>query len=144
MDLTISEMTLSDYDEVAALWESAEGVGLSGSDSKQGVGAFLERNPGLSFVARAAGELVGAVMCGHDGRRGYVHHLAVAPTARRRGIGRALVDKCLAELRSIGIQRCHLLAFSTNLSGRHFWEAVGWVARDDLIVMSTDVDAQDS
>jgi ribosomal protein S18 acetylase RimI-like enzyme len=143
VDFTISEMTPSDYDEAALLWESTEGVGLSGGDSRQGVGAFLERNPGLSFVARTAGELVGAVMCGHDGRRGYLYHLAVVPRSRRRGVGRTLVEKCLAELRSIGILKCHLLAFSGNLPGRRFWQAVGWTARDDLTVMSADLDAQE-
>src|SRR5215471_3680247 len=104
----IELMSLDDYDEVIALWQSAEGVGLGESDTRDAIAAYLKRNPGMSFVARHEGELAGAVLCGHDGRRGYLHHLAVAPPHRRNGLGRKLVAKCLAELKRRGILKCNI------------------------------------
>lgn len=136
MGLAIGPMGLDDYDDMMALWRESEGVGLSGADSRDGVAAFLAHNPGLSLVARDEGRLVGAVLCGHDGRRGYLHHLAVAPEYRRRGIGRALVDGCLARLAAIGIEKCHIWVYAANGDGAAFWSAIGWGPRDDLRIMS--------
>jgi putative acetyltransferase len=90
----ISEMTIAEYDEVLALWQATEIMGLSEADSREGVAAYLQRNDGLSLLARHSGRLVGAVLCDHDGRRAYLHHLAVARDFRHRGIGRALVAIC--------------------------------------------------
>jgi putative acetyltransferase len=132
----ISEMTLADYDEVLALWRATENVGLSDADSRSGVQAYLERNAGLSLVTRYDGRLVGAVLCGHDGRRGYLHHLAVAADFRNRGIGRTLVNECLARLAALGIQKCHAWVYHENAAGQAFWERVGWAPRTDLKVMS--------
>jgi len=84
-DMDIREMTIGDYDEVLALWKGTEGVGLTPADSRQNVARFLARNPGLSLVARAGGKIVGAVLGGHDGRKGYLYHLAVAPAIAARG-----------------------------------------------------------
>src|SRR5262252_6294995 len=95
----IEPMSMADYDEVFALWQSAEGVGLGESDTRRAIAGYLRRNPGMSFVARQEGELAGAVLCGDDGRRGYLHHLAVAPRYRRQGLGRRLVVACLAALK---------------------------------------------
>jgi GNAT superfamily N-acetyltransferase len=92
----ITVMQPDDYDAVLALWQRCEGVGLTPSDSREAVRAYLIRNPGLSFVARQDGKIVGAVLCGHDGRRGYLYHLAVAPENRHQGLGRAIVDACLS------------------------------------------------
>ncbi len=127
------------YDRVIALWQRCEGVGLSSADNRDNIEAYLRRNPGMSFVARRQGEMVGAVLCGHDGRRGYVHHLAVDPRHRRQGIGRSLVDHCLAALGAAGIQKCHLFIFGLNEGGRRFWEAIGWEFRQDVGVMSRHV-----
>ena len=86
MNVTLRAMTIDDYPEVMSLWRQTEGVGLTESDSEEGIDAFLRRNPGMSAVAVAiSGELLGAVLCGHDGRRGYLHHLAVVPSAENRG-----------------------------------------------------------
>ena len=133
-------MSLDDYDEVLALWERSEGIGLSSADSRESIGRYLERNPGTSFVARDVGRLVGAVLCGHDGRRGYLHHLAVEPSHRRLGIGDALVSQCLEGLRSVGIGKCHLFIFRENVDGQAFWRSVGWDDRADLKVMSRTID----
>ena len=112
----IMEMTAQDYEEIAGLWWNTEGIGLDDdTDNREGIAAYLARNPGLSYVARQQGQIVGAVLCGHDGRRGYLHHLAVVLGHRHRGIGRALVEACLAKLGSIGIQKCNLFLFSGNV-----------------------------
>ena len=132
----ITAMSASDYDEVFALWEKSEGIGLSGADSRESIGRYLKRNPGLSFVARDGGKLVGAVLCGHDGRRGYLHHLAVKPSHRRQGIGEALVARCLVGLRAAGIGKCHLFIFHENIEGQAFWRSVDWKDRADIKVMS--------
>ncbi len=132
----IREMTIQDYDAVIALWQSADGVGLSDADSCEAIGRYLARNPGLSFTAWDGDLLVGAVLCGHDGRRGYVHHLAVRPSHRRQGIGKALATRCLDALAAEGIDKCHLFVFAVNDRAIAFWKRVGWGQRVDLVVMS--------
>jgi ribosomal protein S18 acetylase RimI-like enzyme len=140
MNITISPFTIDAYDQVIDLWRQAEGVGLSSADSRESIQAYLERNPGMSFIAEQNGTLVGAVLCGHDGRRGYIHHLAVHPDYRWQGIGRQLVDRCLAALQEVGIQKCHLFIFNQNLSGIRFWESVGWTKRSDIGVISKTIE----
>ncbi len=132
-------MTAEDYDEVFRLWESAEGVGLTDADSRDGVEKYLGRNPGMSLVACQDGQIIGAILAGHDGRRGYLHHLAVAPPHRRQGIGSALVRECLARLAAAGIQKCHAWVYQRNLEAQAFWLKTGWSLRDDLVVMSREV-----
>ncbi len=136
MTLHFRALTLADYDAVHALWQSSEGVGLSDADSREAIGRYLARNPGLSFTAWDGNELVGAVLCGHDGRRGYVHHLAVKPSQRRQGLGKALAARCLAALAAEGIDKCHLFVFANNADAIAFWRSVGWSQRVDLNVMS--------
>ncbi len=132
---------MADYGAAYSLWEKAEGIGLSQADSRENIARFLERNPGTSFVATAEGRLVGAVLCGNDGRRGFLHHLAVSPDQRRSGIGRALVDRCLAALAAAGMRKCHIFVLADNGEGQRFWERVGWEKRTTLVVMSHDVPA---
>lgn len=136
MSVVIREMTIGDYDEVLGLWRTSEGVGLSDTDSEEGVARFLERNPGLSFVACDGEHLVGAVLCGHDGRRGYIHHLAVSKSHHRQGLGRALVEQCLSTLRRGGIGKCHIFVFGDNQDTITFWRNIGWTQRVELIMMS--------
>ena len=136
MPLTIRPMTMPDYPDVRCLWESCDGVGLSDADQPDKIEAYLERNPGMSFVALQDERLVGAVLCGHDGRRGYLNHLAVHTGHRHQGIGRRMVAHCLAALQEAGIAKCHLFIFSSNQSGRKFWQRIGWELRDDLAVAS--------
>ena len=136
MDIDIAVMTIADYKEVYGLWEGSDGIGLSAEDSEESIQIYLERNPGLSFVARCEGKLAGAVLCGHDGRRGYIHHLAVDAQSRRKGVGRRLIDRCLSALEQAGIPKCHLFRFADNEEGLMFWETTGWSERTDLRVMS--------
>ncbi|MBD3367784.1 MAG: GNAT family N-acetyltransferase [Candidatus Eisenbacteria bacterium] len=129
-------MSAADFDDVEALWKASPGVGLYPGDDREGIERFLERNPGLSFVAREDGRMVGAVLCGHDGRRGYVTHLAVDDAHRGEGIGRRLVESALSALASAGIEKAHLFVFQENEGAREFWKRVGWRERGDLVTMS--------
>lgn len=123
----------ADYDDVLALWRRTEGMGLREADSREGIERFLSRNPGLSLVARdAQGPLLGVVLVGHDGRRGLLHHLAVAPEARRRGIGRALALRAIAALEAEGIKKAMLFVKIENEGGRAFWESLGFGLRGDV------------
>ncbi len=139
MDYEIRQMTMADYDEVYALWEASEGIGLSAADEREGIAHFLERNPGLAFVACAGTELVGAVLVGDDGRRGYLHHLAVSAAYRHQGLGRALVERCLVALGERGIRKCHIFVYGGNQGGLAFWEEVGFYPRPELVLMSHDI-----
>jgi putative acetyltransferase len=139
MSVAIREMRITDYDEAIALWQATEGVGLSTADSREAITRYLARNPGMSFVARQEGLLVGAVLCGHDGRRGYLHHLAVQAGCRGQGLGKALVERCLSALAAEGIDKCHLFVYKTNEGGRAFWRKTGWFDRDTLVLMSKDI-----
>ena len=136
MGVEIREMTIADYEPVYALWKKSEGIGLSDADSKEGIKRFLARNPGFSFVAVDAGEIVGGALCGHDGRRGYIHHLATIKTHRCQGIGRSLVGRCMYALMRIGIGKCHLFVFGDNQGAIGLWEKVGYSQRVELVMMS--------
>ena len=136
MSIEIAQMSGQDYDEVAALWRGIEGIGLDDdTDSKQSTASYLQRNPAMSFVARDNARIVGAVLCGHDGRRGYLHHLAVDPSYRNRGIARALVDRCAGALASAGINKCNIFVFEDNHPALAFWERVGWAHRSDIVFL---------
>ena len=136
MRCTIRRMSVRDYDAVVSVWRSIPGVGLDDdSDSRSGIARYLKRNPGLSFVACSGGRIVGAVLAGHDGRRGYLHHLAVAPSHRRLGIGKGLVNRCLRALASRRIPKCNIFLLQSNASGKAFWEHNGWNLRSDLSVL---------
>ncbi len=137
MPVRIRPFAFVDYPDVLPCWRrcDGEGVVVGSADEPEAIRVFLERNPGLSFVARTeADTCVGSLLAGHDGRCGYLHHLAVDEAWRRQGLGRRLVDAALAALAAAGINRCHLLAFADNRIGVAFWEAVGWRCRDDLVV----------
>jgi putative acetyltransferase len=136
MDIELREMTIQDYQTAYQVWKNSEGIGLSDADSKQGIKRFLVRNPGLSFIALDGEQVVGAALCGHDGRRGYIHHLAVVDSHRKRGIGRSLVNRCMFALMQIGIAKCHLFVFGDNQGAIEFWKHVGWTQRVELMMMS--------
>lgn len=137
--ITYAPMTIEAYDAVIGLWHGMPGIGLhvDEADSRHGIAAYLRRNPGMSVVAHDGARLVGAVLCGHDGRRGYLSHLAVYPAYRGRGIGREMMRRCLAALRSEGIAKCTILVYTDNTDGQAFWERHGWRQREDLRCMQT-------
>jgi len=142
-------MTIDDYDGVYALWNGSLASARDIDDSRGAVAGFLRRNPGLSVVAvedeeqenlrlqkRSDGappQVVGSILCGHDGRRGYLYHVAVDAARRREGVGQAMVKACLANLRAEGIHKCALIAFTDNDAGNAFWDAMAFAQREDVI-----------
>lgn len=122
-----------DYPNLRQLWESCPGVGLNEvDDSAEGIRKFLDRNPATCFAAQEGDRLTGAILAGHDGRRGYIYHLAVAEDCRRHGIATQLVEAALQALRSQGIRKAALVVFKDNQPGNAFWESQGFSRRDDL------------
>lgn len=139
--ILIREMSIEDYDQVVKLWLSIEGLGLSDADTQGNISRFLKRNVGLSFVAEEDGQqIVGCILCGHDGRRGYLHHLAVSPTYRKRGIASRLVANCVTKLKEEGVSKCHLFVFSNNQQGLNFWNYIKFHKRKDLNIFSKDIE----
>jgi ribosomal protein S18 acetylase RimI-like enzyme len=126
--------------EALSLWRATEHIGLSGADEPEALVRFLDRNPGLSFVAVDTGRLAGTVLCGHDGRRGYIYHLVVSESRRRSGLGRRLLERCLDSLHIAGIGKCHAFVFHRNPFAERFWRPTGWELRDDLLVYSRQVE----
>ncbi len=129
---TLRTMTPADYDAVLALMQNTPGISLRDADSREAIERYLVRNPGLSFVAETEGRLIACVMCGHDGRRGYLQHLLVLPAYRRQGIAQAMVERCLAALEQLGIHKCHLDVFKSNISAAQYWQGQGWTLRTDI------------
>ena len=126
-------MTIEDYDKVYRLWTSIKGFGIrSVDDSRDGVEAFLRRNPTSSVVAEEDGEIVGSILCGHDGRRGCLYHVCVAKDYRMRGIGKEMVVFCMNALKAEQINKVSLIAFTKNDIGNAFWKQIGWTKREDL------------
>ena len=131
---SIRTMTIEDYEGLRALWMSIHGFGIrSIDDSKEGVERFLKRNPAVSVVAVAEdGSIVGAILCGHDGRRGCLYHVCVREDYRRNGIGKAMVVYCMNALKNEKINKVSLIAFTANDVGNAFWNCIGWTKREDL------------
>lgn len=142
MSLAIVPFGPEHYADARALWLRTDGVGLSDADEEPAIRAYLARNPRCSFIAQDAGRLVGTILCGHDGRRGLIHHLAVDSELRRRGAGRALLAAGLSALRAEGIAKCHLLVFADNADGLAFWRAVGAQRRSEMELLSLPTDAR--
>ena len=131
--MNIRVMTIEDFDQVHALWMSIKGFGIrSVDDSKEGIERFLKRNPTTSVVAEEDGKIVGAILCGHDGRRGCLYHVCVHEDYRMHGIGRAMVVHCMNALQQEGINKVSLIAFTKNDIGNAFWKQIGWTKREDL------------
>lgn len=139
----LQAFSMDDYLDASALWRDTPGVGLSDSDQPGAIAAFLARNPGLSFVARHGQALVGTVLCGHDGRRGHLYHLAVEPLYRRGGLARKLVQASLRALADAGIGKCHLMVYADNAPGQEFWRRVGAAERVELDLYSLAAGGQD-
>ena len=131
--VTVRSMQIEDYDQVYALWMTIHGFSIRTiDDSREGVERFLKRNPGISVVAEMDGRVVGAILCGHDGRRGCLYHVCVHEDYRMHGIGRAMVVHCMNALQQEGINKVSLIAFTKNDIGNAFWKQIGLTKREDL------------
>ncbi len=141
MTIQIIEMSVEHINAALDLWRHIEGMGLSSADEPEALTRFLQQNRGLSFIAADNGRLVGTCLCGSDGRRGYLYHLAVDPDYRRQGIGSDLVEAVFTALRQRDIHKCHIMVYGTNTTGLKFWQQEGWVRRPEIVLMSHDVPA---
>lgn len=138
--MTIRTMTIEDYEKAYDLWINTTGMGLNTTDdSREGIARYLLRNPNTCFVAEDNGELVGVIISGHDGRRGFIYHTAVKEEYRGQGIGKKLVDSALTALETEGIHKVALVVFEKNVSGNIFWEKAGFTVRDDLIYRNKNI-----
>lgn len=138
----IRVMTISDYEGIYDLWINTPGMGLNTTDdSREGIEKYLKRNPTSSFVAEYEGRIVGVIMAGHDGRRGYIHHTAVLPAWRKRGVAKALVEHAMEALEQEGIHKVALVVFQNNALGNDFWEKIGFTRRDDLVYRNKNIHA---
>lgn len=132
--MKIRKMTVNDYDAVYHLWMSCVGMGLNNlDDSKEGISKFLNRNPDTCFVAVKEEEIIGVIMAGNDGRRGYIYHTSVHPDYRRQGIAKKLLDCSMKALADCGINKVALVVFDRNENGNEFWEKQGFTTREDLV-----------
>lgn len=133
-NICIRPMIIEDYDDVYRLWTLTKGMGLNNlDDTKTGINIFLQRNPNTCFVATFHNEIIGTIISGHDGRRGYIYHTAVSEKFRKKGIGQKLVTSSLSALKTEGINKVALVVFSKNKLGNLFWEKIGFRKREDLI-----------
>jgi N-acetylglutamate synthase len=133
------EFSVDDYEAALQLWQRVEGLEIAEGDDRDGVAQFLARNRGLSRVAIDGSAVVGIALCGHDGRRGHIYHLAVDPAYRGCGVGKRLVDECLKGLRRAGVTRAIILVANDNLRGAEFWKRRGWEEIPGALAMGIDV-----
>jgi ribosomal protein S18 acetylase RimI-like enzyme len=138
-NINTREFSISDYDGALQVWQRVEGVEIAEGDDRGGVAQFLTRNPGLSRVAIDGPAIVGVALCGHDGRRGHIYHLAVDPAYQGRGLGKRLLAECLDGLRRAGVQRVIILVADDNQRGAEFWKRYGWEEIPGVIAMGIDV-----
>ena len=137
--MTTRALVIADYDAVVALWEQIDGIEICEGDSREEIADYLARNPSLSRVVEVDGALVGAVLCGHDGRRGWIYHLAVSPSFRGQGVGKMLIDDCVRGLNRAGLKRAIILVAGDNPGGREFWLRSGWEEISGAIPMTREI-----
>jgi len=142
--VSISKMTSAHYPAVLKIWKSDGGIGLGPGDEKAGISRYLKRTPGMSFVAKIQSRIVGTILAGHDGRRGYIYHLFVAPEQRGKQIGNRLLETALKALKKEGIPRCIVTVLKENTVGNDFWRAKAWTDVDFVNVFSTTLASTDS
>ncbi len=139
-EVQIRAMLNEDYDEVFAMWQITSKRALSQADRKEEIERYLHRNKGLSQVAVTDGKIIGTVLAGHDGRRGYIHHMAVLPQYRRKGIAKKLATTALEKLAGEGILKTHIFTYCDNSAGQGFWSSMGFQKREDIFVYSYEYD----
>jgi N-acetylglutamate synthase len=141
IEISARAFILSDYSQAVELWSMIDGLKLNESDTLDAISAFLQHNSGFSAVALdAAGKIIGAVLCGHNGRAGALYHLAVANEHRGRGIAQALLAYCFAKLTEANIPRCNIFVYNDNDEGNRFWLRNDFVDPSDWKVMQKHLD----
>lgn len=138
--MKIRKMEIEDFEQIYDLWIHTEGMGLNTTDdSREGIAKYLLRNPDTCFVAESDEKLIGVIMSGHDGRRGFIYHTTVRKEYRGQGIGKKLVDSAMTALETEGIHKVALVAFEKNVLGNKFWEKAGFTIRTDLVYRNKNI-----
>ena len=137
--MQIRLMQPEDYTNAIQLWQELPGLGLSSADRQEAIQTFLKRNPKTCFVAVQAYKVIGTILGGSDGRRGYLYHLAVHTDHQKQGLGKELVQTCLDALQQQGIEKCHIFVIADNQEGLNFWQRIGWELRSDILVLSKNI-----
>jgi len=138
--MLIRKMTIDDYNSIYQLWLNTPGMGLNTTDdSIDGIAKYLERNPNTCFVVEKDNEIIGVIMGGHDGRRGFIHHTAVKVSERGSGVGSKLVDAVMSALKDEGIHKVALVVYGKNEIGNTFWENRGFTTREDLVYRNKNI-----
>ncbi len=135
MEYTVRQVTIDDYDDIFALWNSTEQSRRALNpvdDSREGIARYLAHNPRTCFAAEKDGRIAGVILAGHDGRRGIIHHLCVHPDFRRMGIAARLVSVAEDALKAEGIRKVFGLVFIDNDPANAFWEKQGYSLRSNL------------
>ena len=131
--MIIEKMKIDDYDEIHQIWSNTNGTTLRAiDDSKEGIERFLKRNPNNNFICRIDGKIIGGILCGHDGRKGFIYHAVVKKNYRNRGIGKKLVENVIKSLKEENITKIGVLVNSDNISGNNFWKSLGFEYFDNL------------
>ena len=128
----------ADIKPMLYFWRSIPGLGVGLGDTESSLKAFLVRNPTTCLLLRVNGCLMGTVLGGFDGRRGYIYHLAVHPDYQGRGYGKMLLSRVSGQLKDLGAPKIHLFAFGDNHTAEDFYLSQGWEKRRDIQVFSWD------
>ncbi|MFW9852150.1 MAG: GNAT family N-acetyltransferase [Candidatus Thorarchaeota archaeon] len=123
------------YERVNELWEIC-GITLGSSDTRDQVQRVLNYSADLFFVGIKDNKIIAVVIGAFDGRRGYVHHLAVDPKLQKEGYGRLMMEELHKRFKEKKIHKVHLFVEVDNEGVIEFYKKVGWHTRDDLKMMS--------
>lgn len=141
--MQIENFVIEDYENAYKLWTNTKGMGMrSLDDSKDGIAKFLKRNPSTNFVAKINNEIIGVILSGHDGRRGYIYHAAVNVSCRNQGVGTKLLEAVYKSMKEEGINKVGLVVFKTNDIGNKFWKSSGLEERNDLNYYNISLNSQ--
>lgn len=135
MNLSIDLRLIQDHDypKLIQLWKSAGCIEVRQTETPAMLVNFLKRNSGCNYAAYAENQLVGAVLAGHDGWRGYLYHMAIHPDYRQQGLGTKIVNAAVEAIQRSGITHIHCLVKRDNIIAQQFWEKCGFDARDELL-----------
>jgi len=139
MDFLYSFMRIEDFDEIYKLWSSIQGLNLNKADEKGSVNAYLLRNPNQSYVCKLSNKIIGTIMCGNDGRRAFIYHLAVLPEYQRKGIATELVRLAIDMQKQLGIDKCAIFILNENVYGKNFWSNVGFSKVQEAEIMAKNI-----
>ncbi|MBN2546665.1 MAG: GNAT family N-acetyltransferase [Spirochaetes bacterium] len=139
MKIDYKPFKMKHYERVYEFWQNIKVLGMSEADNKENIKRYLKKNRNSSFVALNGSEVIGTILAGHDGRRGYIHHVAIDENHRKKGIAKNLINLAIAKLKKEGMVKCHIFVFKENKNAKNFWSHTGWTERTDLDVMSYNI-----